>query len=123
MSKKIQGFIEFNEKLDTTDFRQQFIDLIGEDNIKHIEKYNQVEYGSSPISGNDLEIKFFETDGKGDRVIHFTIAYNFDDKVIYSENCIDSQPIGYSTYEEMRDHVLEIEDRIINNGFNLPNLP
>ncbi len=120
---KIKGFSEFNEKLDNTDFRQQFINLIGEDKIKYIEKYNKVEYGSSPSEGNDIEINFFITDGKGDRVIHFTIAYNFKDKVIFSENCIDSPPIGYNTYEEMRDHVLEIEDNIINNGFELPELP
>lgn len=106
--------------------RQRFIDLLGEDKVKFIEKHNWIEFDRKPFEiykTNEIEIQFFVTDNKGDDVIHFSICYNEDENKWFSENCIDSPEILFDTYEEMKNHVKIIERDIINNGFRLAKLP
>jgi hypothetical protein len=64
-------------------------------------------------------MKFLEKDGKGDRVIYCSIHYNSKDKKWWSENCIDYPYIKFDTFEEMAHHLEDIEEDIIDNGFNL----
>lgn len=113
---KIQKLYEFNE---SNDIRQQFVNVTSEDIINYIETNNDVKF---KFDGRCLEIAFYKTDGKGDRVSYFLLGYDLKDKKFFSENCIDSQPKGYDTYEEMRSHVFDIEDRIINNGSTMPTI-
>jgi hypothetical protein len=119
-NKHIQSFGLFKENLNISDVRQRFIYLIGEDKIKFIEKNNLVKYD---IFQNKIEIQFFMTDSKGDNVIHFSIFYNEDNEKWFSENCIDYPEILFDTYDEMKNHVKDIESEIVNNGFELPILP
>jgi hypothetical protein len=116
-NKHIQSFGLFKENLNISDVRQRFIYLIGEDKIKFIEKNNLVKYD---IFQNKIEIQFFMTDSKGDNVIHFSIFYNEDNEKWFSENCIDYPEILFDTYDEMKNHVKDIESEIVNNGFELP---
>jgi len=109
-----------------TDVRQCFVDLLGEDKIKFIEKRNWVEFEKKPFSiyqTNEIEIIFLKTDNKGDDVIFFSICYNQDEKKWFSENCIDHPEIPFDTYEEMKKHVEDIEQKILNNNFQLAKLP
>lgn len=100
------------KKIIISDVRQRFIDLLGEDKIKFIEKYNWVEFDRKPFDiykTNEIEIQFFVTDNKGDDVIHFSICYNEYENKWVSENCIDDEEILFDTYEEMKNHVKTIE--------------
>jgi hypothetical protein len=122
--KYIKTQQELNESL--SDVRQLFIDLLGEDKIKFIEKNNWVNFDRKPFyiyKKNEIEIHFLKTDNKGDNVIHFSICYNEDKNKWFSENCIDFPSILFDTYEEMKNHVKSIENDIINNGFTLVELP
>lgn len=115
-----------NPKLGISSVRQRFIDLLGEDKVKFIEKHNWIEFDRKPFKiykTNEIEIQFFVRDNKGDDVIHFSICYNEDENKWFSENCIDSTEILFDTYEEMKNHVKIIERDIINNGFRLAKLP
>jgi hypothetical protein len=124
--KNMKTFEEHSSELNISDVRQRFIDLLGEDKIKFIEKNNWVEFYRKPFNiyeTNEIEIQFFRTDNKGDDVIFFTICYNEDEEKWFSENCIDYPEILFDTYEEMKNHVKTIERDIINNGFGLAKLP
>jgi hypothetical protein len=124
--KHIRRFNESEENLNISDVRQRFIDLLGDDKIKFIEKNNWVDFDRKPFNiykTNEIEIQFFVTDNKGDDVIHFSICYNEDDNKWFSENCIDYPEILFDTYDEMKNHVKTIERDIINNGFKLAKLP
>ena len=123
--KNIQTFEQHSSELNISDVRQRFIDLLGEDKVRFIEKNNRVEFDRKPFDiyeTNEIEIQFFTTDNKGDDVIFFSICYNEDDEKWFSENCIDSPEILFDTYEEMKNHVKTIERNIINNGFGLAKL-
>lgn len=122
MNKHIKSFNEHQED----NVRQSFIDLLGEDKIKSIEKENWVEFYRKPFKiykTNEIEIQFFKTDNKGDDVIFFSICYNEDEKKWFSENCIDYPEVLFDTYDEMKNHVKTIEQDIIDNGFGLARLP
>lgn len=127
MTKKAENSNETqNPKLGISDVRQRFVDLLTDDKIKFIEKHNWVEFDRKPFDiykTNEIEIQFFETDNKGDDVIHFSICYNEDENKWFSENCIDYPEILFDTYEEMKNHVMIIERDIIDNGFKLAKLP
>jgi hypothetical protein len=108
------------------DAKSVFIDLLGVETIKLITKKNRVEFDRKPFEiygTNEVEISFLKTDNKQDTVIFFSICYNEDDKKWFSENCIDSPCVEFDTYEEMVSHVTSIENKIINNGFDLAYLP
>jgi hypothetical protein len=123
--KNIQTFEQHSSELNISDVRQRFIDLLGEDKVRFIEKNNRVEFYRKPFDiyeTNEIEIQFFTTDNKGDDVIFFSICYNEDDEKWFSENCIDFPEILFDTYEEMKNHVKTIERDIINNGFGLAKL-
>ena len=124
--KHIQSFNEHQENLNISDVRQRFIDLLGEDKVKFIEKHNWIEFDRKPFEiykTNEIEIQFLVTDNKGDDVIYFSVCYNEDENKWFSENCIDIPEILFDTYEEMKNHVKIIERDIIDNGFRLAKLP
>lgn len=98
--------------------RDLFIRLLGLHRIQHIELKNRISYDV-----NETNIDFITTDNKDDDVIFFTICYDENNKLWYSRNCIDHPPIAYNTYTRMRNHVKSIEDDMVNNGFDLPDLP
>ena len=57
MSKKlknIQTFDQHTSELNISDVRQRFIDLLGEDKIKFIEKHNWVEFDRNTMTGTFL---------------------------------------------------------------------
>jgi hypothetical protein len=106
--------------------QELFEDLIGKDNVENIIRNNWVGFSRKPFDiykVNEIEIEFYETDGKGDQVIHCTVCYNEDTEKWSSENCIDHPEIPYDTFQEMKAHLKDIEDDIINNGFRTINLP
>jgi len=117
---------ESSKSLNISDVRQRFIDLLGEDIIKFIEKNNWIDFYRKPFDiykTNEIEIQFLETDNIGDDVIYFSICYNENENKWFSDNCIDYPEILFDTYEEMKNHVETIEPDIINNGFRLAKLP
>jgi len=106
--------------------QELFEELIGKDNVDYIFKNNRVEFGRKPFNiynVNEIEINFLETDNKQDTVIHCTVCYNEDDKKWSSENCIDSPDIPFDTFQEMKEHLDEIEDDIVENNFRTISLP
>jgi len=119
------GVIKSNKnmkKIEITNIRQRFIDLISEEKILYIEQHNHIEYDIKPFyiyKTNEIELNFMSTDHHGDDTTFFAICYNEDKKKWHSENCIDFPEILFNTYEEMKNHVKTIENDIINNGFNL----
>jgi hypothetical protein len=98
--------------------RDKFIRLLGVDRIQHIESNNWISYD---VNKNNID--FITTDNKNDDVIFFTICYDENNKLWFSNNCIDHPPIAYDSYTKMRNHVKSIEDKMIDNDFDLPDLP
>lgn len=100
--------------------REKFIELLGEDRVEEIQENNWVKFFKQD---DVVEMAFFTKDGKGDDVVFCSVCYDQIDKKWFSSNCIDSPDIEFDTYEETRDHLNDIEDEIINNGFDTVNLP
>lgn len=105
-----------------------FINLLGLEKIEEIKDNNWIDFDCSFIEISEEEyayvdyqfqIEFLERDNKGDMVIHCTLCFNDKTKKWWSENCIDYPYIEYNTFEEMISHLYDIEDEIIDNGFNL----
>lgn len=118
--------ISNQEELIEDKTRNEFISLLGEDKIKYIEKNNWVTYETNYSKFhyiNNIIIQFLIKDSKDDTVIFFSIGFDKNKNLWFSSNCIDVKEISFKTYDEMKKHVHEIEDDIINNNFILANLP
>ena len=73
-------------------------------------------------SDKEFYISFLEKDGVGDTIQHCSIYYNLDKDEWWSENCIDYPYKKFKSYNEVKQHLLDIKEDIINNGFNSVNL-
>jgi len=110
---------------------ETFIELLGKEKIERIKDRNWVKFrcsflevssGVYDYADYQFEMNFREKDGKGDTVIFCSINYNSIDKKWWSENGIDYPYIKFDTFEEMAQHLEDIEDDIIDNGSNLVEL-
>lgn len=104
--------------------KQKFTELLGKDLLQKIEDKNWIQFRCSRfIVENKLtnvdyqfEILFLEKDGVGDTVIYSSIIYNSNTRKWWSENVIDYPEIEYNSFKKMKQHLLDIEDEIIDNG-------
>lgn len=102
--------------------REEFEVLLGKDKLNYIQDNNWISFNTKNPDiwkVNQIGIRFLEKDGHQDTVIHHSIYYDRDDKVWISENCIDRPHLTFKTFKEMSDHVADIENDIIGNGFNM----
>ena len=106
---------------------KKFTELLGDKIMENIKENNWVKFdnefmklenGEYGKADYQFEINFMEKDGKNDTVIHCSIHYNEKTKKWWSENCIDSDDMEFDTFEEVKQHLIDIEDDIIGNGFN-----
>ena len=106
---------------------KKFTELLGAEVMENIKDNNwvkfdnefmQLENGEYDKADYQFEMNFMEKDGKNDTVIHCSIHYNEKDKKWWSENCIDDEDMEFDTFEEVKQHLEDIEDDIIGNGFN-----
>jgi len=105
--------------------KKKFKKLISKETVDRIVKSNWVEFEDNTECvgyNKEITINFLETDGKGDTVIHLSFNYDLDNEIFYSGNCIDHPEIEFSTYDEMIQHLIDIESQIIDNGFKFINL-
>lgn len=106
------------------EIRQQWIQLIGLEKVRMLEKDYQIKYSQKTkavYKTNEIEVNFLETDNKQDTVIFFSLCYNFDDKKFITEDCIKG---GYcDTYQQVKEHNLSEKDKIIGNNFQFVYLP
>lgn len=127
MYDDVQELAKDLERLEEKEIRQQFIDLIGKDKVKFLEREYRVDYSrknKTIYKRNEIEMGFLETDNKGDTVSFFHLYYNEDTQEFNCGNCIDnSKTRVHGTYEEVKEHNLEIRDRILNNNFQFVDLP
>jgi len=115
----------FEQNVEDKDPKDIFISLIGREIVNYIHDNNWVKFSRKPFNiykRNIISMNFLEKDGKGDTVIFFGIHYDEDLNEWFSSNCIDYPDMVFKTYDEMVQHVLDIEDEIIQNGFSFPNL-
>lgn len=132
LKEREENYVNPHYQLDTEEdtteelkVQKSFIDLLGYEKVQSLIKDNWIEFEIKPFElykTNEIEIRFLTKDNKNDTVCFFSICYNEDRKKWFSENCIDYPNIEFDSYEEMKNHVDEIEDKIINNGFHLANL-
>lgn len=69
-----------------------------------------------------IDIRFLGKDSHDDTVCFCRISYYIDSKIWSSENCIDNPEIEFDTFAEMKEHLNNISDSILRNGFKIINL-
>jgi len=106
--------------------KKAFLDLLGEKVIESLIDNNWVKfdcawhYVDEQNFGKvdfEFEMNFMRKDSHDDTVIFCSIHYNAIDKKWWSENCIDYPYVMFDSFEEMKAHLISIEDRIIRNNF------
>jgi hypothetical protein len=95
-----------------------FIKLLGKEKIEQIKENNWVKFKCSFIEISSgvydyvdyqFDMNFLNKDSKGDTVIYCGIHYNSQDKKWWSSNGIDYPYIKFDTFEEMAQHLEDIE--------------